>query len=313
MRVEERRNLAREEVGRPTLARWGVSTTVHNSCPWKGPDIMQRARYFIVVVILYNIVGFLLLSTLFDASVGNSPLYNLAARGDAAGVTYLLTKGANPATPGTHTALAPALGWLLKSETPLYKACENGHKDVVSLLLKAGAAANKGMSFGLLGSIFVVRRTPLVKASEKGHKEVVDLLLEAGAAVDMGGALGPFGSIWTEAPLIAASENGHKEVVDLLLKASAAVHKGGTLGPFGSIWTATPLIAASWFGHREVVDLLLKADATADKGGTLGPFNMIWTKAPLIAASENGYKEVVDLLLKAGATALPGNSSRSEL
>ena len=89
---------------------------------------MQRARYFIVVVILYNIVGFLLLSTLFDASVGNSPLYNLAARGDAAGVTYLLTKGANPATPGTHTALAPALGWLLKSETPLYKACENGHK-----------------------------------------------------------------------------------------------------------------------------------------------------------------------------------------
>jgi ankyrin repeat protein len=70
---------------------------------------------------------------------------------------------------------------VLASGTPLYHAAQNGHADVVSALLKAGADVNAGLAFGPFGVL--ASGTPLYHAAEKGHADVVSELLIAGAKV----------------------------------------------------------------------------------------------------------------------------------
>ena len=62
-----------------------------------------------------------------------------------------------------------------KSGTYLYQAASWGHRDVVQLLLEAGAECNKGTSDGV---------TPLHMAAYFGHKDIVRILLDNGAALD---------------------------------------------------------------------------------------------------------------------------------
>ena len=62
--------------------------------------------------------------------------------------------------------------------TPLHVAAQNGHLDVVRLLVAAGATVNAAMSsHGILGI------TPLHLAVEAGHLDVMDVLIEAGCNV----------------------------------------------------------------------------------------------------------------------------------
>ena len=105
--------------------------------------------------------------------------------------------------------------------TPLYAASENGHAEVVKLLLAAGVDKDKAMHGGT---------TPLDIASFNGHAEVVKLLLAAGADKDKARQDGT-------TPLWAASFNGHAEVVKLLLAAGADKDKASQYG-------TTPLYAA---------------------------------------------------------------------
>ena len=60
--------------------------------------------------------------------------------------------------------------------TPLLMASQNGHAEVVKLLLAAKADVNAAMTNGV---------TPLFIASEKGHTEIVKLLLAARADVNI--------------------------------------------------------------------------------------------------------------------------------
>ena len=150
--------------------------------------------------------------------------------------------------------------------TPLFVASEEGHTEVVSLLLKANADPNIQTEKGA---------SPLFIASQEGHTEIVSLLLKANADPNIQIEDGP-------TPLFIASQEGHTEVVSLLLKTNANLQ----------IDDPAPLCVASLKGHTEVVSLLLKANADPniqiEKGVT-----------PLHIASKEGHTEVVSLLLKA--------------
>ena len=75
--------------------------------------------------------------------------------------------------------------------TPLFQASQNGHVEVVEILVKAGADLNQAWD----------GRTPLYQASQNGHAEVVEILVKAGADPTREWHLIPF---FTRSPLTAA-------------------------------------------------------------------------------------------------------------
>ena len=155
--------------------------------------------------------------------------------------------------------------------TALHSAAENGHLEVVRLLLEAGAFCDQATTDD--------GTTPLILAALEGHLEVARLLLEAGASCDK--AATDDGST----ALIQAAEDGHLEMVHLLLEAGASCDQAKTSDG------TTPLIFAAQNGHLQVVRLLLLAGASCDKARTSDE------ATALILASFNGYFGVVRLLL----------------
>lgn len=91
------------------------------------------------------------------------------------------------------------------NETPLFKAAENGHLEVVKFLVSKKADVNH------VGIV----RTPLHCAADIGNLEILKFLLEKGADPNKAG------SVNKETPLHIAASNGHKEIVQLLLEKGA--------------------------------------------------------------------------------------------
>ena len=108
-------------------------------------------------------------------------------------------------------------------------ASENGHDEVVKLLLKAGADPTVRDNYAIRW------------ASERGHIEVVKLLLSAGADLTARDNLA----------IIYASENGHIDIIKLLLSAGADPVAQDNLA----------IKCASQNGHVEVIKLLLEIGA----------------------------------------------------
>ncbi|XP_064395533.1 ankyrin repeat and protein kinase domain-containing protein 1-like isoform X4 [Halichondria panicea] len=145
-------------------------------------------------------------------------------------------------------------------------ASDNGHDEIVRVLLAAKATVNTQIKSGA---------TPLWAASFEGHQKSMELLIDAGANVDVPNEDG-------STALIVAAQNGHVRAVELLIAAKAKVNIQAKNG-----WTA--LHMASKNGHCGVVRMLLEAKADVK----------IKTNAGSTAydlASRNGHTQVCELL-----------------
>ncbi|KAI0270079.1 hypothetical protein BGY98DRAFT_278745 [Russula aff. rugulosa BPL654] len=126
--------------------------------------------------------------------------------------------------------------------TPLHVASQEGHVDVVHLLLDHGAQVN---------SHDCDKWMPLHYASAEGRPEVVQLLVEHKATLNARDVNG-------SSPVYTASRLGHLEVVRLLLSHGADVH---IQGKYGTSEYGTPLAKATEEGYHDIAQLLLEHGA----------------------------------------------------
>jgi ankyrin repeat protein len=118
---------------------------------------------------------------------------------------------------------------------PVVYAAAKGHVDILTLLVQAKAALNRGS----------VTATPLIKAASKGHADIVALLVQAKAEVDLANSF--------NTPLSKAASHGYVDIVTLLVQAKAEVN------PCRRQYT--PLHRAAKRGHARVLAVLLEAKA----------------------------------------------------
>ena len=156
--------------------------------------------------------------------------------------------------------------------TPLILACDNGHHEIVALLLSLGALRDAGVLESTPESArYHENPGPWLEAARRGHVEVVKLLLPANS----------------ECLLMEAARNGQESVVATLLAIGIDPNSYGD-----NDWLALHHAAA--YGHANVVKLLLDAgadrDITTDRG-----------EKPLHLAAEGGHATVVTFLSAQGA------------
>ncbi|KAF3480029.1 ankyrin repeat protein [Arthroderma uncinatum] len=151
--------------------------------------------------------------------------------------------------------------------TPLYRASERGHVDVVNLLLQHGAGVDNATKGG---------RTPLQVASSRGCIEVVENLLSAKADIESKDV-----DLWT--PLYWAAEGRHEDIVRLLLKHGADPNSKTMSG-------GTALHQVCGRGYTEIARCLIDSGAEVNVSTT-------WGRTPLHQAAAGGSLEVVKLLL----------------
>jgi len=156
--------------------------------------------------------------------------------------------------------------WQYNKTTPLSKAAENSHSDVVKLLLDSGADPNKADYVG---------QSLLLLAAANSHSEVVQRLLNSGADPSKADNYG-------RTPLHLAAGRGRKDSVQLLLNSGADPNKADSGG-------FTPLHRAARSGCKDIIQLLLNSGADPNKADNYG-------QTPLHWAAGHGHKDIVQLL-----------------
>jgi ankyrin repeat protein len=166
----------------------------------------------------------------------------------------------------------------LEGDTPLGVACHHGQEEVVSLLLADSRIdLDKSDDMGW---------TPLNTAAIKGHTNIVAKLLAKGAKINLATEFG-----WT--PLATACRNGNEETVSLLLTREDIEIDARDDDGF------TPLNAAADNGHASIVSKLLAKGAAVDISSNSG-----WI--PLTAACQQGYVETIKALVADERTDING-------
>ena len=150
-------------------------------------------------------------------------------------VTMLLHFGADPNQKenGGWTPFPTSNGW-----SPLMAASENGHINIIDVLVKAHCDPNLCAKDGM---------TALYLACQNRHSDIVSSLLEFGADPNS-----RWMNSWT--PLMAASIDGYSEIVELLLQANGDPNICSKEG-------LTSLYLANQNGHSAIVTLLLESGA----------------------------------------------------
>lgn len=192
---------------------------------------------------------------------GNA-LYRAASQGQAAKVQDLLAQGANPDF--------QVSGW-----TALLAAANDGHSDIVSLLLEAGADVDAQEPGGGWSALHF--------AAYSGHEAVVELLLDAGAPLEQTNQAG-------QTAIDVA--NKHPDIMELIASRGG---KGNQLG--------TTLYNAAGRGQTDEVDRLLRLGADPNFQAPDG------TPVLQIAAYQ-GHVEVLRSLIEAGARIDDGDNGR---
>lgn len=195
-----------------------------------------------------------------DSIKGLPVLIEPCLKGDLDKVKYWLSKQADPNVKGL---------FLCFDQTPLAIAARHHHREIVLLLLQAGANAKLEIE-------------PLCcYAAQYGDMEMLTWFLQGGADLHARNAMGV-------TPLFIAAEANHLAMVKQLLKIKADPN---AQDPYGR----TPLMKAVKHCNLEMVECLLEADAHPSKADR--PNRM----TPLSIAAEQGNLEIVKRLLKAGA------------
>jgi len=165
--------------------------------------------------------------------------------------------------------------------TALILAAQNGHTNVVQLLLQEHINVNIQNNDGCDALIF---------AAQNGYTDVVRLLLDKDVNVNMQ-------SNNRNTALILAANNGHADIVRSLINKNADIDMRANNG-------YTALILAAYNGHTDIVKLLLQNNADVniqnDDGCTT-----------LILATQNGYINIVRLLLQKHADVNLKNNNRN--
>jgi len=161
----------------------------------------------------------------------------------------------------------PTIALRDKSSTPITIACQNGHRDIVELILRGGFNVNSIMDIGL---------TLLHIAVIYDKLEVVNYLLDDKADINSAIKSGA-------TPLYLACYNNHYRIVDNLITRGADINIPEKIG-------TTPLHVSCQKGHLKIVKLVLNIQNinSADEAGHTPLF---------IAASHNRY-DVVKLLIE---------------
>ena len=197
-----------------------------------------------------------------------APVFHAAWNSLVAGARTLL-RGSTP-EPADPT---PCLS------SPLYKAAERGHLDVVKFLLDHNADPNKAKTADGV--------TPLFVAAQNGCIPVAKTLLEYGADPNLGST-----PDLRTTPIYVAAQNSHSDLLKVLL-----AHNGNpNLGTFlPGIGHTTPLYNAAYQGFTNCVEVLLAHSADPNQA-TTGDGT-----TPLFVGVQHGHGEVVRLLLEHNA------------
>jgi outer membrane protein TolC len=122
----------------------------------------------------------------------------------------------------------------ITDSTPLYLAAEQGHKEVVEVLLRYKANPNIQSE--------MEKWTPLMRASTRGYEDICDMLIKGGADVNLKSNLG-------RTALHTAAEQGFTDIVKMLITAGADVNAKTNSGN-------TALDLARREGYFELADFL---------------------------------------------------------
>ncbi|CAF1126763.1 unnamed protein product, partial [Didymodactylos carnosus] len=174
-------------------------------------------------------------------------------------------------------------------KTPLILACENGHKQIVHLLLQNGAD---------VGYTDKSHYTAVAYAAKQNHTDLLQLLYDVIWPSKIGmenqdmmnNCLDKSESF--QQAFIYAATNGCLNTIELLLNHMNDIIQ---IDEYDCIYGETALTTASYCGHLDVVEYLLKRNANIDQTNHR-------QMTPLLAAVKAGMWHIVEYLIDQNAS-----------